>query len=555
VGTRLSGRHAALVAGILLVAVASAGCAYFNTFYTAKRNFEEAEGQMALLPDPEARASAGPAGQYDKAIQGATKILIQYPTSKWVDDALLLIGRSMLAKGDYEAAEEKFTELAYNFPTSDLRDQAVFWAGVAAERDRRRPEAIANYDSLLTGWPDSKLRDQALLRRANLYLLAREPARAEPDLRELSRKKGRIGYEAGLKLAEALFAAKRFVEARSEFERVAERAPTEILRTDARLRMGDCDEALSDYAAATETYLTLLREARTEEDRARARLRYASALGMAGRADAGLEELANVIEDHPRTPWAAEAAFRSGYLHEVIRDDFTAARESYDAVAQQLPSSPFVAQAAQRRENLEDLESFRTARGDSASVDAAAEAVFRSAELYLFQLGKPDKALEEYARLSREFPESPLAPRAAFARGWVKARRLGDAAGARQEFEALIAAWPESDAAARARHLLEQPADSTFVHDALPPASVSYPLVPGNPPYVPPPPLAASARPARPATGTPAAATTAPQAPMDSAAAAAARAAAANLARRDSIRARIDSINAAARDTSGRIEP
>jgi TolA-binding protein len=525
----------------LAAAVTTAGCAYFNTFYSAKKNFEEAELQMSQLPDPEVRASAGTAGLYDKAIQGATRILVEYPTTKWVDDALLLIGRSMLAKGDYPAAQEKFGELALNFPTSDLRDQAMFWSGVAAERDRRRVEAIDRYDSLLTVWPQSKLRDQARLRRANLYLLAREPARAEPDLRELAGRKGAIGYEAGLKLAEALFAARRFAEAREEFTRVAERAPTEQLRTDARLRVGDCDEALSDYEAATETYLTLLREARTEDGRARARLRFASALGMAGRVDEGLGQLRNVIEDQPRTPYAAEAAFRSGYLHEVVRDDFAAAREAYDMVAQQLPSSPFVAQATERRASLEDLESFRSARGDSAGVDAAAEAVFRSAELYLFQMGKPDKAIEEYTKLTTEYPNSPLAPRATFARGWVKARRLGDAEGARQEFEAVIARWPESDVASRARVLLDAPADSTFAHDGVPAASVSFPLVPGNMPYVPPAPVVT------PRGSSPKPAAGAGKAPVDSAAAAAmARAAAINQARRDSIRARIDSINAAA---------
>ena len=542
----------------LAVSAVSAGCAYFNTFYTAKKNFEDAEEQMALQPDPEARAGASQATLYDKAIQGSSKILLDYSKSKWVDDAVLLIGRSMLAKGDYEAAQLKFDELRTNFPTSDLVHEAVFWSGVAAERDRRRPEAIARYDSLLAMYPQSKRRDEALLRRANLYLLARDPARAETDLRELSTRKGKIGYDAGIKLAEAMFAARRFADARRGFERVAERAPTEKLRTDARLRMGDADEAMADYAAASETYFTLLREARTEEDRARARLRYASALGLSGKVDQGLEELANVIEDQPRTPWAAEAAFRQGYLHEVIRDDFTAARESYDAVAAQQPSSPFVAQAASRRDNLEDLETLRSQR-DSTGGDAAAEALFKSAELFLFSLGKPEKALEEYERLGREYPNSPLAPRAAFARGWVKARRTGDAEGARREFEALVARWPESDVAAQARRMLEAPADSSFAHDDLPTTKVTFPLVPGHPGYVPPPPLSASRPAARPGAARPAAMDTSAAAPLDSASAAAARAAAAVAqARRDSLKARADSIRAAlgARaDSAGKYTP
>ena len=116
---------------------------------------------MQLQPDPEVRASAGAATLYDKAIQGATKILVEYSSSKWADDAVLLIGRSQLAKGDYEDARLKFAELATNFPKSPLRDEALFWSGVAAERDRRRPEATALYDSLLATYPKAKRRDDA----------------------------------------------------------------------------------------------------------------------------------------------------------------------------------------------------------------------------------------------------------------------------------------------------------------------------------------------------------------------------------------------------------
>lgn len=541
------------------VLVLGVGCAYFNTFYTAKKNFADAEAQMQLSPEPEARASAGAAALYDKAMQGAGKILVEYPDSKWVDDAVLLIGRSLLAKGDYEAAQVKFAELAATFPGSELRDQALYWSGVAAERDRRRPAAIALYDSLLATYPRSRLRDFALLRRSNLYLLAREPGRAEEDLRELSTRKGKLGYEAGIKLAEALFANRRFADARVEFARVAGRAPTEQLRQDARLRVGDCDEALSDFPAAIETYRRLLKDARTADGRARARLRYATALGLGGRVEDGLAELANVIEDQPRTPWAAEAAFRAGYLHEVVRDDPTAARESYEAVAQQQPGSPFVTQAAGRRDNLERLAAFNAAQNDSTAGDAAAEAIFQSAELYLFQLGKLDRALEEYARVGREYPDSPLAPRAAFARGWIQARRLDNPAGARAEFEALVARWPEAAVADDARRLLADPNDSTFAHRAPPATEVQFPLVPGNPMYVPPPPVAP--RPVVKAPTSVTVPTPAVKTAADSAAAAAAaRAQALSVARRESLRAWQDSVRRASRtradvDSTGRLTP
>jgi len=534
-----------LVVGVVGLGVTGASCAYYNTFYSARKNFQEAERQMLQQPDPEARATAGAAALYDKAIQGSTKIVLEYANSKWVDDAVLLIGRAQLGKGEYAGAQLKFTELAQNFPDSNLLPEAVYWSGVAAERDRRRPEALVLYDSLLATYPDVRYRDDARLRRSNLYLLARQPEKAEPDLRELSRRNDKLGYDAGLKLADALFVAKRFDEARIEYARVAERAPTEQLRQDARLRVGDCDEALNDYAAAARTYQALLRDARTEDGKARARLRYASALGLSGQADRGIYELENVIQDQPRTPYAAEAAFRAGYLNEVVRDDAVEARRFYDAVAQQQPNSPFVSQAMSRRDNLDRLDSFRTAKGDSAGADEAAQALFQSGELLLFQLGKPEKAIAEYARLEREYPDSPLAANAAFAQGWVKARRIGDLEGAKADFDRVVTRWPDAPIAAQARRLLADPADSSFALSVLPPTSVMFPLVPGNPLYVPPPPVPAMRSAAKSAPGAVA------TAPADSLAlhvaadsAAAALRTAFTDAQRDSI-ARADSIRSA----------
>ena len=484
----------ALPLAIAIVLAASAcGCAYFNTFYAAKKNFEGAEMQRKQqVDDPEARANAAQAAMYDKAIQGATRIVVEYPKSKWVDDAILMIGRSQLAKGDYTSAQEKFDELNTNFPGSELRDQATYWSGVAAERDHRPADALSLYDSVLTGYPKFKLKDDARLRRANVYLTIKQPEQALPDLRELSTRKGAMGYDAGQKLAEALFAQRDFAGARMEFERVAEQAPTELQRLDARLRAGDCDEAAGNYAEAADSYLRLLRDSHTDDSRARARLRYGSALALSGDVDRGLNELKNVVDDYPRTPYAAEALFRTGYLQEVVRDDFDAAGKAYDRVAEQAPGSPFVAQARERRQNLTRLAEVMSSSRDTTAEGRAAEAALRQAEHYLFQLGKPDRALEQYEKVQHDYPTSQVAPRAAYGRGWVLARRLDRPEDARLAFESLIKNYPGSDEAKAAARILANPADTTFAHEQLAGTAMPFPMVPGNPLYVPPPPVAAS---------------------------------------------------------------
>src|SRR5438874_13349452 len=137
--------------------------------------------------------------------------------------------------------------------------------------------------------------------------------------------------------------------------------------------------------------------------------------------------------------------FRSGYLKEVVRTDFDAARSAYEKVAEQQPSSPFVAQAASRHDNLERLAAYQEAVKDSGGTESAARAAFGAAELLLFQVGKPDQAIEQYAKIEKEFPKTTLASKAAFARCWVLARRLRDRPRAEGALRDVVARYPESD--------------------------------------------------------------------------------------------------------------
>ena len=475
---------------ILALALIAGGCAYFNTFYSAKKNFEAAElARVQQTPDdPEANANAGQAGLYDKAIEGAQKILVDYPKSKYVDDALLLIGRSLLAKGDYAGAQKKFDELNAGFPNSDLRADATYWSAVAADRDKRPADALVLYDSLLANYPKSKDFESARLRRSNLYLSQKQPDRALGDLKDLSTRNGSMGYDAGLKLADALFAKRDFDAAKAEYMKVAERAPTEQQRLDARLKAGDCEEATGDYAGAADSYLKLLRDSKTDAAKASARLRYGNALALGGDVDRGLAELKNVVDDYPRTPYAAEALYRTGYLNEVVRDDFTAAAAAYDRVNEQSPGSPYSIAAKNRRDNLDKIAATMAASRDTSAAGRAAEKALRQAENELFQLGHPEKALEGYDKAEKANPKGPLAPRAAFARGWVLARRLGRPDDAKAAFQAVVDKYPQSDEAAAARRMLAAPNDSTTGGIKLAGTSMAFPMVPGNVLYVPPPP-------------------------------------------------------------------
>ena len=94
--------------GILLL-FGLVSCAYFNTFFVAKKSFNEAEELVRLntketLPT-EARRN------YGTAIKQCKKVLDRHGNSKWADDATYLMAASYYGIGDYDSALMSLADL------------------------------------------------------------------------------------------------------------------------------------------------------------------------------------------------------------------------------------------------------------------------------------------------------------------------------------------------------------------------------------------------------------------------------------------------------------
>ena len=112
--------------------------AYYNTFYNAERALEEGiEGadagqteepinQDLYLPlFGEIERGTTQREPFENAIKKSSDILRDHPDSKWVDDALLVIGKAWFYTQNYVGAEQKFREMLT--VESDLHDEARFW--------------------------------------------------------------------------------------------------------------------------------------------------------------------------------------------------------------------------------------------------------------------------------------------------------------------------------------------------------------------------------------------------------------------------------------------
>ena len=124
----------------LLASIVVAGCGYFNSLYNARLRFQAAEEA-----DREGNRSTAMSA-YAESIDRAFVSYDKYPTSRWADDALLLIARARFARGETREAAAALERLLGESVDPEIRTQAQAYLG-AARVKLALPDAVPPLDS------------------------------------------------------------------------------------------------------------------------------------------------------------------------------------------------------------------------------------------------------------------------------------------------------------------------------------------------------------------------------------------------------------------------
>ena len=236
--------------------------AYYNTFYNARRAFDRGVKNLIRVDDPIDRQvylpifsnpdRASSSKDFEDAVKKSADVLRKHDNSKWVDDALLLIGKSQFYQQNYVGAEQKFQEVIDM--GSKLEDEAQFWlartliAGSSYEEATRHLQVSLAREGLSTRWA-SMLHlalGELYVKRADWEAAALE---LEQGLAKVPDKD--VGARAQFLLAQVYETLGRYADAVQAFERVAHFNPHYELSYAARVSAiriegihGDPDRAL-----------------------------------------------------------------------------------------------------------------------------------------------------------------------------------------------------------------------------------------------------------------------------------------------------------------------
>ena len=331
------------------------GCAYYNTFYNVERKFTEAERDRRqaerqaqpqqpvagavppatpAAPASGARAATPGAEKYRKVIETSSKLLEYYPKSRWVDDALYVMGVSYYWLGDLPRAERKFTELMTLFPKSKRLTDAVIWKArtLADQKKPKEAEALLHehIDAAKSG--PRKARILFLLGRMayddKRYTEAAENFGAAAEMKQAKPDRLNCYYYYALTQS----ALGDHEQARNGFMQVARRSSDVRQAYDASIQWSRAEQALGHFERANDIlerveyadrFFNYVEDTELEQ----ARLKVES-----GTVDEGVVLYEKFITTHPSGERRGLAFYRLALIHRDHRVDLATAKALLDSV-------------------------------------------------------------------------------------------------------------------------------------------------------------------------------------------------------------------------------
>ncbi len=404
------------IATSLLIVLIGLSCAYYNIFWTAEREYQKAVSTSNIEEfwNPYAMNKLTPDGArlIDSCIKRCSKLLVLYPSSKWADDALLMLGNCFVLKGDYEKALKKYEELLALSKDAPLVEEAKYMTAFTLALMGHGDDAKAELEKL-SHTRSNLIRQKAFFLKGIIGFETGDIDKAIIDLTTYVNEfpNGSRVREANLYLGRALLKADRPQEAKAVLSKIAN--PGDALGSIASILISRAYLADGDADFATQVLEDVSLRAPADTTKARAMLLlssvfvnrsdYQRAISVLVRADSLIGAKGGTIK--------CEILYELGNVHEAHLSDFGKATEFYEKVPKD--NSRCSLMARKRASALKALRQYESKLSDStqASPDVRASTLFRIGEIYYEDLGLSDRAVKFYQEVVDSFPDNEFAAR------------------------------------------------------------------------------------------------------------------------------------------------
>jgi len=337
--------------------------AYFNTFYNAQRAFNEAEEEMLQAqkefnqkPVP-GKAFVIPSNaktKFTSSIEKNSKLLSFYPESKWVDDALMMIGKAYFYLGDQLKAERKFLELMAKFPDGGLVNESKLLLGKCYLLQKKIESGIKQLDDLIAATIDSdeEIAGKAAYELAEYYFGQGDFQQAEKHYMQALSLLSDESQKAFVqfKLGQCYENMKQFQRAEEAYSKVGDYSPEYSLYFSAEIARLKCIVQQQRFDEAIESLETMLDDAKNSEYYGSIHLEIADALYAQGKLEEAVKKYQFIDTSFVRTEESARSYFALAKIYEDSIKNYDSARVYYNKAKLEFTGSSITPEATVKAE-------------------------------------------------------------------------------------------------------------------------------------------------------------------------------------------------------------
>jgi len=333
-------------------------CAYFNTFYNAKYYFNK--GYRATRNNRSQKLTSAEKNSYQKAIDKSEKLITLYPKSKYVDDALLILGQSHFYLKQYYKARERLLKLKEHFPDSRLTFDANLWLGRIAIAEEKYSEAETALNNLKYSTIPKRLRSDVHSSLGELYIHTKRFKQAIDEYENALKsgeKESKSDYY--FTIAACFDSIGEYEKAKKYCEKSLKSAQTRDIRFQARFNIGLLEKKLGNYDNAIKIFERLLLDDSNKKFAGRLNLEIADCLALKKDIDGAIIVLEDITQEFKKKKEAAEAYYRLGEILEKQKRDYDKAAFNYGQVKIQFRASPYADSAEVKKRDILRMQALR----------------------------------------------------------------------------------------------------------------------------------------------------------------------------------------------------
>ncbi len=464
-------RHKLLLISLIGAALSlGSGCVYFNTFYNARKAFNEAE--TARKESLSRGRETVQKNKYETAIDKSLKVIEEYPNSGWYDDALFVLGVSYYYTNQELKSERRLRELLANYPESKFVDDATIYLAKAKLRQEDEEAATAMFEGIFNGDYKREYKTEAALTLGNYYFEEKEYDKARPYFMAV---RDSLGNElekprAQRQIADGLFEQYNFKEALGAYIQLLGMNPNKDDIYRATYQSAVCSFRLQSIGAGMDYLNKLIADEIYFDSLGVLKLRLAEGYELDGDLVQAEIYYSEVADQSKNNIHVTEANYRLGLIYQFDYDNLTRAKDYYDNAAKANRSTFAGQDAFQRSTDIGKLDEFKQkiemdTGATQIKIDEAAARQYELAELYWFNLNKPDSGINEMRFLIDNFPTSYDAPKAMIALSSMIRSFEGDSVKADSILNQALVNYSKSDYMPEildALQLTGTPADSGY---------------------------------------------------------------------------------------------